>query len=134
MAIEWREDLVTGNDEIDNQHKELFRRFNNLLNACNQGKGNEELRNLLLFLGEYVRSHFAMEERLQVRHNYPGYLAHKEEHESFINDLHSLESRVSSEGATVALVIKTNQIMVNWLIRHISRTDKELAAFLRIAG
>ena len=37
MYIEWRDDLLTGVDEIDWQHKELFVRFNLLLDACQKG-------------------------------------------------------------------------------------------------
>jgi hemerythrin len=130
MAIEWREELATGNREIDSQHKELFRRFNNLLESCNQGKGKEEVYNMLLFLGDYVRTHFDAEEHLQIKHGYPGYAAHKEEHDKFILDLRQLESQLSTEGSTIVLVIQTNQAIVNWLIRHISGTDKQLANFL----
>ncbi len=36
MAIEWTMGLSTGVDEIDDQHKELFKRINRLLDACNQ--------------------------------------------------------------------------------------------------
>lgn len=131
MLIEWNDDLATGNSEIDDQHRELFRRFNNLLTACNQGKGRGEVSGLLLFLGEYIRSHFAMEETLQLRHRYPEYAAHKEEHEGFIRRLKELECQFNAEGATLALVIQTNQTMAGWLIRHINGTDKKLAAFLR---
>ena len=131
MAIEWREELATGNGLIDDQHKELFKRFNNLLAACDQGKGKEEVNNLLLFLADYVRSHFAMEEELQTKHSYPGYQAHKAEHEGFIRDLHNLENESKSAGTGVALVIQTNQMITGWLIRHISGTDKQLANFLR---
>ena len=33
MHVVWKEELATGNEEIDNQPKELFRRFNLLLSA-----------------------------------------------------------------------------------------------------
>ncbi len=61
MTVEWRENLATGNEEIDRQHMELFRRFNTLLAACNQGKGKDEVNGLLLFLNDYIRTHFALE-------------------------------------------------------------------------
>jgi hemerythrin len=134
MAIEWREELATGNVEIDNQHKELFRRFNNLLDSCHRGEGKDEIFNMLLFLGDYVRTHFATEEQLQILHNYPGYRAHKEEHDGFIGDLRKLENQLRNEGSTFVLVIQTNQTIVDWLIRHISGTDKELANYLRTTG
>ena len=133
MAIEWRESLATGDAEIDEQHKELFKRFNNLLTACNLGKGKEEVAGLLLFLNDYIRSHFTAEEELQIRHRYPSYDAHKEQHDKFRRDLMELERQFDADGASVALVIQTNQTLVNWLIKHISGTDKELAGFLRMA-
>ncbi len=134
MAIEWRENLATGYDTIDKQHMELFRRFNSLLAACNQGKGKDEVIGLLLFLNDYIRIHFTLEEELQMQHDYPGYAAHKEQHDKFRRDLRELERQFGEEGASLALVIQTNQTMINWLLKHISGTDRELASFLRTAA
>lgn len=134
MSIEWNNNLLTGVEEIDNQHKELFSRFNSLLTACNEGKGRDEVLRLLLFLDDYIKSHFAAEERLQLRHNYPGYDAHKAQHTRFIEDVDRLESQFRIEGATLPLVIQTNQTLVAWLIQHISRIDMEFAAFLQKKG
>jgi hemerythrin len=133
MFIVWNEELATGDEEIDNQHKELFRRFNNLQSACKQGKGLDELSNLLTFLGEYVRSHFALEEQLQIVHDYPGYLKHKEEHDGFIRNLRKLEDQLNTKGTTSALLIQTNMAIGNWLTRHFTWTDKDLADFLHSA-
>lgn len=134
MAIEWSENLATGNSVIDDQHKELFRRFDSLLNACNQRKGKDEVYKLIIFLGDYVKTHFSMEEDLQVKHKYPQYRSHKEQHDGFIKDLQKLEQQLSLDGATLSLVIQTNQTMVNWLINHINQTDKELATYLQTSG
>lgn len=134
MATEWNENLETGNINIDNQHKELFRRFDSLMDACNQRKGREEVYKVLLFLGDYVKTHFAMEEELQKRSNYPLYPAHREQHEGFVKDLDKLEQQFKAEGATLSLVIQTNQRMVSWLINHINVKDKDLAAYLRANG
>jgi len=133
MLIEWNDELTTGNKAIDAQHKELINRFNSILAACNLGKGKDEVKNLLQFLGEYVKSHFAMEEELQQRFHYPEYELHKQEHAGFIQDFNRLESQFEEEGATLLLVIRTNKAMIDWLIRHINGTDKKLAAFLRTA-
>lgn len=131
MAIEWNEKLATGNSNIDNQHQELFRRFDSLLAACNQRKGKEEVHNLLLFLGDYVKTHFSMEEALQKSNNFPGYPDHKKEHDGFIREFDKLEEQLKLEGTSFSLVIQTNQTMVNWLIKHINRMDKEMATYLR---
>ena len=134
MATEWNKDLETGNINIDNQHRELFRRFDSLMDACHQRKGKEEVCKVLLFLGDYVKTHFAMEEELQKASNYPGYSAHKEQHEGFIKELDQLEQQLKAEGATLSLVIQTNQRVVSWLINHINVKDKDLAAYLRTSG
>lgn len=131
MATEWNESLTTGNSSIDTQHKELFRRFDSLMEACNQRKGKEEVYDLILFLGDYVKTHFTMEETLQKKHNFPGYATHKQQHDGFIQELAKLEQQFKLEGATLPLVIKTNQAMVGWLINHINMLDRELAAYLR---
>lgn len=134
MEIAWNETLATGNTEIDNQHKELFARFASLLTACNNRKGKEEVLPLLAFLGDYVRTHFGMEERLQQEHAYPHYREHKEQHEGFIRDLHNLERQLRDDGSTLSLLVQTNQTMANWLINHINIVDRQLAAFLRERG
>lgn len=134
MLIEWDEELATGNDTIDGQHKELIDRINTLLVACNQGKGRAEVSKLLQFMGDYVCSHFATEEELQHRHAYPEFSAHKAEHEEFVLKMRNLEHQFNTDGATLPLVIQTNQSMVGWLISHINVTDKKLASYLRTAN
>jgi hemerythrin len=131
MVIHWNEELATGNLEIDNQHKEMFSRFNNFQLACKHGKGLDELSNLLAYLGQYVRSHLAMEEQLQRDHDYPGYQKHKAEHESFIRNFRKLEDQLSIQGTNSTLLIQTNMALVTWLMRHFTWMDKDLAKFLQ---
>ena len=39
MRAEFDETLVTGNEMIDSQHKELIGRINQLLESCEDGQG-----------------------------------------------------------------------------------------------
>ena len=130
MVIHWNEELATGNEEIDNQHKEMFKRFNNFQSACKQEKGLDELSDLLAFLGEYVRSHFAMEEQLQTALDYPGYPKHKAEHDDFISNFRKLEDQLNIQGTTSTLLIQTNTVLATWLMRHFTWMDRDLAKFL----
>jgi hemerythrin len=131
MSISWNNNLLTGVDLIDNQHKELFHRFDTLLTACNQGKGKDEVMRLLQFLDDYIKEHFAAEEQLQVKHNYPQYGEHKAQHVTFVADVERLKKQFLNEGATLPLVIQTNQALVTWLIQHISNVDVAFARFLK---
>ena len=134
MILEWDQSLETGHEKIDNQHRELIQRINNLLVACTHGKGKDEVGNLLKFMGAYVRFHFSEEEALQKECNYPEFREHKAEHDEFISRLRDLEEMFFNSGATLTLVIQTNQSMMNWLRNHIGKTDKKVATFLQGFG
>ena len=130
MLAEWWEDLATGNQLIDNQHKELFRRINILLAACEQRKGKDEVGDLLQFLKKYVRTHFQDEENLQLRANYPLYKEHREEHDNFIQELIKVEDEFSKEGASLLVIIGAGKIVLDWVQNHIYQSDKKMAEFL----
>lgn len=131
MGIEWRESLSIGVEEIDNQHKTLLSHFDQLLKACEAGKGIDELKNLIGFLDGYVIKHFSDEEHLQRLHRYPGYAAHKLEHVSFVARLKDLKQEIDTEGVAIHHVIETNHLLLKWLIHHISTVDVQLGKFLR---
>ena len=134
MAMQWRDELATGVEQIDRQHQELIARVNGLLAACWQGKGKAEVAETLAFLGDYVVTHFADEEKLQQEAGYPDLAAHKALHEQFIADYGQLVQEFERTGATVGLVVKVNRVVVDWLVQHISRVDKAFAEFYRTRG
>jgi len=131
VAIQWLDSLSVGVEEIDNQHKGLFDAVNKLYDACSQGKGRQEVGKIVDFLGEYVITHFEAEEKLQQQNSYPDYGKHKEEHEKFIVDFTALKNRLEAEGSTLSFVSLVNRTVSDWLIRHISSTDKAFGNFLR---
>lgn len=131
MAIQWHESLSIGIAEIDNQHKELISRFERFLKACDTNRGGVELKNTLDFLEEYSIKHFRDEEKFQLEHKYPGYETHKKEHESFIVNLGKMRSEIDREGATLHHIIATNNMLIKWLVGHISASDGAIGTFLR---
>lgn len=130
MAIQWTNDLTVGYGKIDEQHKELFKKVNNLLEACNQGKGKEEVGNIINFLGDYVVEHFGTEEDIMRKNNYPQYPEQKQQHECFIKSFNDLKSEFESKGGSVLTVLHANKMIVDWLTNHIGRSDKALGTFL----
>ncbi|MCL5021775.1 MAG: bacteriohemerythrin [Nitrospirae bacterium] len=131
MAVEWTNDLATGSDEIDEQHKELFRRINAFMEACRQGKGREEVRKVIAFLDEYVVAHFSQEETSMRRYGYPGYETHKSEHREFMRNFSELRGRFECEGPGLPLVIQIKDMIVQWLLVHIRKVDRALGTFLK---
>ncbi|OGW48860.1 MAG: hemerythrin [Nitrospirae bacterium RBG_19FT_COMBO_42_15] len=131
MPIQWTEELSIGSKEIDNQHKELFNRINQLLDACNKGEGKEIASKMLNFLEDYIVIHFTAEENIQKKYNYPEYEAHKLLHLKFIKDFSALKKNFDAEGPSLPIVLQINRIVVDWLINHIKKVDKALGKFVK---
>lgn len=134
MGIEWHESLSIGITEIDNQHKELISRFDQLLKACEANKGSTELKRVLDFLDEYGVRHFNDEEALQRKINYPGYDTHRKEHESFVVNLRKLRGKIEREGAGVYQIVEANNMLIKWLINHISSSDVAIGTHMKARG
>jgi hemerythrin len=134
MDLQWTPDLSVGVDEIDDQHKELFQRLNNLRIAMSQGKGRTEIGKTVKFLEDYVVAHFATEEKRMERYEYPAFSAHKAEHEAFIKDFSNFKKKLENidtqGGITSFLVIEMQRRLYDWLINHIGRIDKALGNYL----
>jgi len=131
MSLRWSAELAVGHDLIDEQHQELIKRINMLLEACNEGKGAQTVDEIVGFLGDYVVNHFGMEEELMQKHNYPQYEGHKQQHTKFIETYLELKAQMQKEGVGPHTAIQVNQIIVDWLINHITRVDKQLSGFLK---
>ncbi len=130
MALTWTEDLSVGYGLIDTQHKELFSRYNGLLQACKEGKGREVIEPVLDFMIEYVTSHFAEEERLMQRYDYPERDDHMQQHRDLFRQVGEVRKELQERGATVAVITSINHTLCNWLIRHVKQTDVKLGRFL----
>lgn len=131
MAIRWTSALSVGVAAIDDQHKELFERVNQLIEACNQGKGKEVVGQVLDFLADYVKVHFRDEEALMQKYDYPEFENHKAVHQRFIEDFGQLKEKLDREGPGLSLVLQTNRLVVNWLTAHIHRMDKAVGNHIK---
>jgi hemerythrin len=127
MPVTWKKEFAIGVAEIDKQHLEMFNRFDRFLEAIDQGKGDKELRDVLIFLKDYIVRHFKAEEALQKQFNYPHLEMHLAEHRSFEKQLIELDRHRGPSGELVHL---TRNILIQWLIQHICKLDSDLAGFI----
>ncbi|MDR0882851.1 MAG: bacteriohemerythrin [Candidatus Adiutrix sp.] len=126
----WTATLETGIPKIDEQHKELFRQVDVLMDAKNQNR----LQETLDFLGQYVVKHFGDEQVMHASSNYPKAAAHKQMHTAFIATFKELKQKFESSGHNLTMVMEINKVVVGWLKDHIMRHDKEFAAYYKGLG
>lgn len=128
MAIEWTNDLSVGVSSIDAQHQQLFKMADELFEAGKNGKSKEKIGDLLGFLDRYTKQHFKDEEAYMKSINYPGLAEQEKAHQAFVNELTKLKGEFDKSGGNIAVIIGANQMVVEWLTKHISGMDKKIGA------
>jgi hemerythrin len=123
--------LLTGVDEIDAQHRELFDRIAKLLEASRSRRSREEVVRLLEYLGGYAIEHFAAEEQRMEAGAYPKLEGHRAEHRQFVKELEVLRHELKTEGPTNLFVIRVGNRITEYLREHIYRTDLLLAEWIK---
>ncbi|NLJ59042.1 MAG: hemerythrin family protein [Tissierellia bacterium] len=131
MAILWNKNLEVGNDLIDQQHKKLFEKADQLFEAGKSGKTKEHIMQMFDFLDDYAKTHFRDEEKYMQSINYPEYNQQKQMHESFIEKLAELRSQYEKDGANISVIIGANQFILDWLVKHISTADKKIGQYAK---
>jgi hemerythrin len=131
MPFKWTEDLATGLDDLDQQHKDIFKWAESFSEACRQGKGAAELTDIMKYLHHYTLTHFAYEEKYMSDYGYPGLALQQAQHNKFVETLSGLSSRLTAGGATAELAIQTNVAVIDWLINHIVTLDKAMAIWIK---
>ncbi|MFW2490480.1 bacteriohemerythrin [Clostridium chromiireducens] len=130
MYLDWDWTLNIGIDNIDNQHKELINRLDQLLISIKEGKGNEEVTKTLDFLEEYVVKHFNEEEEIQTKINYPLFSIQHKQHEEFKSDLKEFRRVFDTQGTSAILALNIQERLADWLKNHITNLDKDLGDFM----
>jgi len=129
LAIKWTPELSVGVDYIDSQHKVWFEKANQLFQAGKEGKAKEVIIEMLDFLDEYTKKHFRDEEEYMAKIKYPDIEKQRSAHNKFVADLAKLKQDFQKSGGNIALIINANQMIVNWLTRHISTMDKQIGVY-----
>ncbi|MFY9174819.1 MAG: bacteriohemerythrin [Peptococcia bacterium] len=131
MSIKWTDNLSVGVEAIDSQHKVWFEKANNLFEAGRKGQAKEYISEMLDFLDEYTKLHFSDEEKYMLEINYPEYDVQKKLHDGFIAELAKLKESFNESGGNVAVIVKANKMVVNWLTNHILQQDKKIGEYAK---
>jgi hemerythrin len=128
----WNDSYSVKVELCDAQHKKLFAIINDLAEAMRTGKGNAVVNRTVGELVQYTRTHFQQEEALLRKANYPQLASHQELHRKFMNDVEALQKQ-ARQGIAASAVEVLNMLR-DWLLNHIQKTDKAYSGFLNAAG
>ena len=131
LNFQWTDDLSVGVEEIDDQHKELIRRVNQLATAVLKKVGKNKIKSTLNYMNQYAEYHFLFEESYMAQYDYPGLGDHKNEHQRFKTVCRKLKSDFEKEGATENFALKLQMFLIDWLILHLQNYDGKMGTFLK---
>jgi hemerythrin len=127
MIINWDpQRMATGVPEVDAQHQEWVRRYNEFDEAVSRGMGLEVVRKTLDFFANYAETHFKLEEACMAEHNCPITETNRIDHERMRNILSGFKEYMEQKGVSLIQVIILEREMQEWLVKHILTIDIQL--------
>ena len=130
MQIKFDDSLVTGHELIDQQHRELLRRADVLVNSQRAAMESQSFFETLDFLRTYMVFHFSREEELMREIGYDHLADHMRNHDDFRNAIEEIHLRVKNDGLSRAELKQVHVLVAEKFVHHIKTVDRRLALFL----
>lgn len=127
MSLSIPDQFVVNNKILDDQHRLEFQIINRLRSALANG-GVVALDAVFQELIVFVMLHFATEEELMAKADYPNLDAHRADHDSLRSKVFDIDRRFR-KGRRVA-ACDLLQLLQEWTSYHIPKRDRELSRFL----
>lgn len=115
----WTNDLNTGIDVIDSQHRQIVN-YINQLHDNQQTYDRTVVAAIIDAMIDYTVSHFGFEETLMEDAGYEFVRPHKRVHELFIKRIDDLKTRFSKGEDILEELLS---LLTRWLLNHIKHDD-----------
>lgn len=126
--VEWTEAVAVGIGIVDAQHQNLFKYYNQLIEAVEGGHDAAAVAEVLERLKTYAVYHFDTEEGLMKKHGYPDVDEHQEAHQEYLEAIEEFDFKATVNDPAVGRDMVS--FLTDWITRHIKTSDMEFAAFL----
>lgn len=125
--IEWNEQLATGIDGFDHDHRQLVGLLNKAYDDFILGNPNENVADILNDMIRYAGHHFAAEEEWMLQNGYPRLSEHRDEHESFRTAVRELQEGYNLGKEHISLEVL--QFLKTWIRKHLLESDADYSLF-----
>jgi len=130
--VAWAPGFEIGVKSIDEQHKRLVEMLNALGKAIGESHGKDAIMGIVEEMKGYAVYHFKTEEDVMASTDYPKRSPHKQEHDTFIEQVLDAADTLESGGKITPGEVWT--FLHNWLIEHILESDKDMGMHLSAKG
>lgn len=130
-AFEWTDSLAVGIDVIDKDHKVLVDQLNMLADTLDTGADEVITASVINVLVDYTAFHFERERRMMDTTGFPGAAQHLREHDLMVAKVKAMNKGFTAGTIEAGELFKFLKV---WLTQHIMKSDKDLAAHLKVHG
>ncbi len=127
--FDWRPDMETKIDILDQQHMQLFRigrDIEQILRVKCIGVTEVQLLGIVCELRDYAAYHSYQEEKLMKEAGYSGFEEHKKMHQRFNDDIESISLPKLKADPEAQLKVIKNKIQ-EWVFEHMLIEDMKMA-------
>jgi hemerythrin len=126
--IIWKEEYLTGIEEIDRQHMDFVKMINRLNIIQEYGDNLEYALRLMAEVGKYADYHFTCEENIMYLTKYPDLEKQEKAHKALLEEYGNLMQSFENKEAVLEDVIK---YLAGWFAKHSVELDKRIGMFLQ---
>ena len=121
--VKWSNTYLLGIKIIDDQHKDLLDFVNDIYSHSAEKEDEQRVyfKGVISKVVEYVKVHFATEEKIMLATKFPGYSEHKKNHEAFI--LKIVEAVKDFEAGKRLVLTNFSSFLKDWILTHIAVKD-----------
>jgi hemerythrin len=127
----WQQQMTLGVEELDAQHREIFRRAQLADEALSSGSSSNVTGELVGFLLDYCQEHFDSEQRLMESKAYPASAQHSQQHAWFSGTVRVVRQDLAEGAPDDEIAKRLNELLLRWLVNHIATFDAAFANWMR---
>lgn len=126
--MQWRSEFETGHPRIDAEHREFWRQLGGIEEAILNGEEQDQIRQLMGTLQNYVTGHFAHEEAHMLRLGCSAYEVNCRAHHEFMRKLATWIEHLRAYPASPSFAAEIHREAVAWIEAHVLKIDCQLRA------
>ena len=127
--VRWKKEYLLNNEQIDKEHKELFKIANDAFLESESPTSKQDVRDTISKLSSYFSSHFKHEEEYMKSVSYPAINYHKLLHEKIIEEINIFLKKIPTM-ETAVFEFELAVFIEKWLVQHIIYEDKKIREFV----
>lgn len=129
----WKSDYKLYNEQIDEDHKQLFNIALKALNYERVEDKKQHIRSTIIELNKYMQEHFSREEEYMRSISFPLLEEHKVLHANIIDQINSLIKKLPKMSFDEFEKTLVSYIDI-WLVNHIVHEDQKIMCFKEVAA